>query len=199
MRARFFISAWLALTVGACATEPVDPPEPAGTVFPGDLGYAGDVSQDTGGGCVGDGCSQGNIAPGFRATLDKPGGAVALDVGPCTLTPPSTCPVVGLVVVYQQTALDGTDPYNFTFQFYPQAGRYGVVNATEWTASSTEAGLTYAEGSPGAARTASAVEGTLDISQVSPRLIGRLSNGKVTVDGVQFNISAEFNVPVQEQ
>lgn len=195
MPARSFIFVLLALVLGACAADPVDPPEPEGTVFPGELGYAGDVSQEAGGGCVGAACDQGSIEAGFRAAVEKPSGTVDLESGNCA----PTCPIVGVVVVYQQAVLAGTDPYNFTFQFFPYPGTYKVVNATDWAGTSTEAGLTYAEGEPGAARTASAVSGTLVVSQVTPRLVGRLTNAKVTVDGVEFNLSAEFNVPVQEQ
>lgn len=201
MTARTLPLAFAALLLAACAVEPVDPPAPSGTVFPGALGYAGDVSQDAGGGCTDGSCSAASIEPGFRATLQKSGGDVMLDVGPCNPVPPSTCPVnSGTIVVYQQNALDGTDPYNFSFQSVASAGRYRVVSGLEWNPLVTsDAGFTYAEGATGAVRTASSVSGTLDISQVSPRLVGRLTNGKVTLDGAEFSISAEFNVPVQEQ
>lgn len=187
----------LGLGLAACAADPVDPPVPAGTVFPGEIGYAGDASGDTGGACTGDTCGGTAIAPGFRATLAKSTGDVNLEVGSGNGGAVSN----GTILVYQQNSFSGGEAYNFTFQFFAQPGRYKVVELQSWLTSfsTSEAGFQYSEGTTGATSTASAAEGTLDVTQVSPRLIGRLSNGKVTLNGTQFSLSAEFNVPVQEQ
>lgn len=185
------------LAFSACAVETVNPPEPAGTVFSGDVSAFGGSATDstTGGGDNGGS----TIESGFRVTVQQGSGSPQeLTAGGQSTFAVNTPPLI----TFAPNIFTGGEAHNFTIVFNGSAGQaarsYGAVPLQGWTDLS-KAGFQYTQGTTGDTSTLNGLQGTITILALTAnKLVGEF-NVTGTLDGQETTLSAEFSVPVQNQ
>ncbi len=182
----------LLILLAACRADDVVPEAPVGSLFPRNavVGSGNDATSPTG--CTGCG-NDGSLSPGFRAVVREMqlegGNALAVSTGG------------GGVAFTNLTAtlVDGSGMnYTFTFAFPTAVDTYPVKGLSE--AGFDMAGLQYTEAVTGTAgATSTSAAGSLDVLSIAEgRVVGQYA-GTVIIRGEELGLSAEFNVPLNQQ